>query len=633
MAENLGAKFSIDVTNLKAGLKQANQLIRESESEFKAAAAGMDDWTKSEEGLTKKLKSLNDITQIQQQKVDALKAEYKKLIDNGLDPYSDKASQLRTQINKETESLEKNKKEAEKTEKALDDLGNETDDLADKTAKTAGTDGKTGLGAMDVALGNLASTIATKALGALKDLAGAIYDAYKEMDKGQDEVIKATGATGEAADELRENYKAVASEFKADSEDIGKALGEVSTRFGFTGKELEDATLLFLKFAEITGTDAKTAVADVSKAMQKAGIDNRSYATILDMIASASQASGISVSNLTDNLTKYGTALKNMGFDTSEAIALFSQLELSGVNTEQVFSGLQKASANWAKEGKDTREEFEKLIDDIKNSRTSTEASRKAIEKLGNKAGPEFAEAVRGGKFEYNNLIETIKNSAGNIEGVFDETLSAVDKIDLEFYRVKQEWAEEVESFVNDNTEIIQFSLELLTTWIRGAKSLLNDWVSFWQSVGAWLFDFIDGIKTAFSDFIDSLEVGYNTFYKWGQSWTGLDTASDALIEKYLSEIEAHQGMQGIVSALPRMANGGVVTQATRAIIGENGAEAVVPLEKNTGWIDMLAEKLGGKAGGVTVNQTNNYASAHSRYEIFKSQQNVERAVKLALMG
>ena len=52
--ETLGASFSIDVTNLKAGLSQANRMIRESESEFKAAAAGMDDWRDSEEGLTAK---------------------------------------------------------------------------------------------------------------------------------------------------------------------------------------------------------------------------------------------------------------------------------------------------------------------------------------------------------------------------------------------------------------------------------------------------------------------------------------------------------------------------------------------------------------------------------------------------
>ena len=76
MAENLGASFSIDVTALKAGLAQANRLIRESESQFKAAAAGMDDWRKSQQGLEAKIKSLNTVTDLQQKKVDALTAEY-----------------------------------------------------------------------------------------------------------------------------------------------------------------------------------------------------------------------------------------------------------------------------------------------------------------------------------------------------------------------------------------------------------------------------------------------------------------------------------------------------------------------------------------------------------------------------
>ena len=86
--ETLGASFSIDVSNLKAGLAQANRMIRESESEFKAAAAGMDDWRESEEGLTAKIKSLNSITEVQRKKVDALQEEYDRLIDDGLDPTS-----------------------------------------------------------------------------------------------------------------------------------------------------------------------------------------------------------------------------------------------------------------------------------------------------------------------------------------------------------------------------------------------------------------------------------------------------------------------------------------------------------------------------------------------------------------
>lgn len=45
---------------------------------------------------------------------------------------------------------------------------------------------------------------------------------------------------------------------------------------------------------------------------------------------------------------------------------------------------------------------------------------------------------------------------------------------------------------------------------------------------------------------------------------------------------------------LPRLAKGGIVTRSTIAEIGEDGAEAVVPLEKNTEWMDKLASKLNG---------------------------------------
>ena len=74
--ERLGASFSIDVSQLQAGLKTANKLIRESQSEFKAAAASMDDWTKSEAGLTARNQALTQQMQIQQTKVDALKQNY-----------------------------------------------------------------------------------------------------------------------------------------------------------------------------------------------------------------------------------------------------------------------------------------------------------------------------------------------------------------------------------------------------------------------------------------------------------------------------------------------------------------------------------------------------------------------------
>lgn len=52
---------------------------------------------------------------------------------------------------------------------------------------------------------------------------------------------------------------------------------------------------------------------------------------------------------------------------------------------------------------------------------------------------------------------------------------------------------------------------------------------------------------------------------------------------------------------LPRLsylAQGGVLTQATPMVAGEAGAEAVVPLERNLGWLDKMAGMLAGKLNG-----------------------------------
>ena len=48
------------------------------------------------------------------------------------------------------------------------------------------------------------------------------------------------------------------------------------------------------------------------------------------------------------------------------------------------------------------------------------------------------------------------------------------------------------------------------------------------------------------------------------------------------------------------MAQGGVVDSATLAMIGENGKEAVVPLENNLEWLNKLAGMLNERMGGNT---------------------------------
>jgi phage-related minor tail protein len=46
---------------------------------------------------------------------------------------------------------------------------------------------------------------------------------------------------------------------------------------------------------------------------------------------------------------------------------------------------------------------------------------------------------------------------------------------------------------------------------------------------------------------------------------------------------------------IPYLATGGIINRPTLAVVGEAGREAVMPLDRNTGWIDELASKLNSK--------------------------------------
>lgn len=205
--ERLGASFGIDVTDLKAGLAQANRLIKESNSEFQAAAAGMDDWTQSEDGLNAKIKSLNQITDIQRAKVDALQNEYDSLIANGLDPTSKQAVELRTKINNETAALNKNEAELKKQTAALEDLENNSKEAGDAAADMG--DKFSGLKAAGgVAVGAIAAVgaAAVGAVSAFLGLAESTREARNNMAKLETGFTQAGHSAEDAANTYNELY-------------------------------------------------------------------------------------------------------------------------------------------------------------------------------------------------------------------------------------------------------------------------------------------------------------------------------------------------------------------------------------------------------------------------------------------
>ena len=152
MADNLGAAFTIDIANLKAGLAQANRLIRESESQFRSAASGMDDWSSSQEGLEARAESLNAQIDIQKEKVSALGKEKQRIIakmreegktneqieravdgvNASIAKESKQLDKLKADLNKTNKSLDNFEETSEDTGKSVDDMGDATSDAGDK---------------------------------------------------------------------------------------------------------------------------------------------------------------------------------------------------------------------------------------------------------------------------------------------------------------------------------------------------------------------------------------------------------------------------------------------------------------------------------------------------------------------
>lgn len=250
---------------------------------------------------------------------------------------------------------------------------------------------------------------------------GLLMKAGGDFEEATSIIAKATGATGDALEEFKEDAKAVAATVPNSLSDIGGAIGEINTRMGFTGDALRTASTDFLNFSRITGTDVVSSVRLVSRAMGDAGIDSSEYKTLLNQLTVAAQASGVSIDTLTEQLAKYGAPMRALGFSTAETIALFSQWEAVGVNTEIAFSGMKKAIGNWGKEGKDARVEFKKTLDEIAATPDIASATTKAIEVFGVKAGPDLADAVKGGRFEYEKFLDKIEGG----ETALDDTAAA----------------------------------------------------------------------------------------------------------------------------------------------------------------------------------------------------------------
>lgn len=430
-SERLGASFSIDINQLQAGLKTANRLIRESESQFKAAAAGMDDWSKSEAGLNARISSLNQITNAQREKVRALKENYQQLINQGLDPASDRAIQLRTQINNEEAALAKNEKALKENQQALADLGDEAEKTGNEIEESGkawekfGSMAKAGAAVAAAALAAVGAAVAKITMAAVQN-----YAEYEQLVGGVETLF---GAGGQSLEEYAKS--------------VGKSVDEAKGEYD---------KLMTAQNNMITNANNAYKTAGMSANEYMSNVTGFSAALISSLdgdTVKAAAAADRAMTDISDNANKMGTDMQSI-VDTYQSLSRgnFQMLD----NLKLGYGG--------------SRAEMERLIADA----NKVKAANGEMANLSIESFADMTEAIHIIQNEMGITGTTAKEAASTISGSLGMTKAAWQNLLTGIADDTQDFDLLIDNFVDSVTAAAENLLPRIATALKGVVKLVE---------------------------------------------------------------------------------------------------------------------------------------------------------------
>lgn len=325
--ENPTTVFKADITDFKASMQEAARLVRLANSEFKAATAGMDDWSKSTDGLSAKTTQLSKVLEAQKRQLDALNAEYSKAVkEQGED--SKAAQELQIRINNQKAAIGNTESQLSSYEKQLNNVETATDDAAEASEKAANG----GFTVLKGVIANLATEVIKGAVSGLKDLTKEVVKTGTEFEASMSKVAALSGASAEELELLTDTAR-----------EYGK-----STQF--SASEAADA----LGYMALAGWDAEKSAAELGGVLSLAASSGMGLAEASDMVTDYLSAFSNSAMTATEFSDKLAYAQANSNTSAAQLGEAYrnsaANLNAAGQDMETVTS-LLAAMANQGLKG------------------------------------------------------------------------------------------------------------------------------------------------------------------------------------------------------------------------------------------------------------------------------------------
>ncbi len=347
-------RIKADISKLKSEMQAAARQVRLVNSEFKAATAGMDDWTKSEEGLTAKIKQLNGTLDAQRKKLDLLNDEYKKTVDL-YGENSAAADKVRISINNQEAAISKTEKELQNYNKQLEELPRTLDETGDAAEKAA--DGFT---VIKGALADLVADGVRNAISALKDLAKEALQVGVDFESGMSKVGAISGASAEEMQALTDKAKEMGETSVFSATQASEAF-QYMAMAGWKTEDMLEGIEGIMNLAAASGSDLATTSDIVTDALTAMGYGAKDAGRLADVMAAASSNANTNVELMGSTFQYVAPLIGALGMsmeDTAVAIGLMAN---AGIKGDKAGTALRSTLNRLSAPPKECAEEMEKL--------------------------------------------------------------------------------------------------------------------------------------------------------------------------------------------------------------------------------------------------------------------------------